>query len=154
MRNGPLTRADHLANNQVVWPEVDTPRGDLDEEYTCVEVLGEIEGVDGADSSVALKVFFLVRPPLCNEPPLAAGARLILVPYTTPMFRTWTATINVAAALVGGVRTLIGARLSERVRDTAMRSIGLVTLLVGLQSFLRFHRTSTQLVPTRKRERR
>jgi hypothetical protein len=62
MRNGPLTRADHLANNQVVWPEVDTPRGDLDEEYTCVEVLGEIEGVDGADSSVALKVFSLFVP--------------------------------------------------------------------------------------------
>jgi uncharacterized membrane protein YqgA involved in biofilm formation len=70
------------------------------------------------------------------------------------MFGAWTATINVAAAMVGSIKTLIGARLSERMRDIAMHSIGLVTLLVGLQAFLRFHRTSTQLVPTRKRKRR
>jgi hypothetical protein len=115
-------------------------------------VLGEIVGVDGADGFVALKVFFLLRPPLCNESPLAAAARLILVPYTTPMFAAWTATINVTAALVGSMRTLIGARLSERMRDLAMRSIGLVTPLVGHEAFLRFRRTSTQLVPIRKRE--
>jgi hypothetical protein len=62
MRNGPLIRADRLAKNQVVWLEVDAPGGNLDEEYTCVEVLGEIEGVDGADGSIALKVFFFFVP--------------------------------------------------------------------------------------------
>jgi hypothetical protein len=64
MRIGPLIRADRLANNQVVWLKDDAPRGDLDEECTCVEVLGEIEGVDEADGSVALKVFFFFVPAL------------------------------------------------------------------------------------------
>jgi uncharacterized protein len=47
--------------------------------------------------------------------------------------------INVVAVLVGaGVGMLVGARLSEGMRETAMHAIGLVTLLVGIQSFLRF----------------
>jgi uncharacterized protein len=45
--------------------------------------------------------------------------------------------INVVAVLVGGgIGTLVGARLSEGMRKTAMHAIGLVTLLVGIQSFL------------------
>ena len=47
--------------------------------------------------------------------------------------------INVVAVLVGaGVGMLIGTRLSKGMRETAMHAIGLVTLLVGIQSFLRF----------------
>src|SRR3712207_2203111 len=53
--------------------------------------------------------------------------------------------INVVAVLVGGgIGTLVGARLSEGMRQTAMHAIGLVTLLVGIQSFLRF---DNRLVP-------
>ena len=44
--------------------------------------------------------------------------------------------INVVAVVVGaGIGTLVGARLSEGMRETAMHAIGLVTLLVGIQSF-------------------
>jgi uncharacterized protein len=47
--------------------------------------------------------------------------------------------------LVGaGIGTLVGARLPERMRQTAMHAIGLVTVLVGMQSFLRF---ANPLVP-------
>ena len=47
--------------------------------------------------------------------------------------------INVVAVLVGGgIGTLVGARLSEGMRETAMNAIGLVTVLVGVQSFLRY----------------
>lgn len=47
--------------------------------------------------------------------------------------------INVAAVLAGaGLGILIGARLSEGMRQIAMNAIGLVTVLVGIQSFLRF----------------
>ena len=47
--------------------------------------------------------------------------------------------INVAAVLIGGgIGTLVGARLSEGMRETAMSAIGLVTVLVGVHSFLRF----------------
>ena len=55
--------------------------------------------------------------------------------------------INVVAVLVGGgIGTFIGTRLSERMRETAMHAIGLVTLLVGVQSFLRFDNALVPLV--------
>jgi uncharacterized protein len=47
--------------------------------------------------------------------------------------------INVVTVLAGGsLGTSIGARLSEGRRETAMNAIGLVTVLVGIQRFLRF----------------
>jgi len=55
--------------------------------------------------------------------------------------------INVVAVLAGaGIGTLVGARLSEGMRETAMHAIGLVTLLVGIQSFLRFDNPLVPLV--------
>lgn len=45
--------------------------------------------------------------------------------------------INVAAILVGGgVGTLVGAKLPEKVRQTAMQAIGIIALLVGVANFL------------------
>ncbi|MDQ4062878.1 MAG: DUF554 domain-containing protein [Actinomycetota bacterium] len=62
------------------------------------------------------------------------------------MFGVGTA-INVVAVLVGGsIGTVVGARLSEGMRETAMQAIGLVTLLVGVQSFLRFDNALVPLV--------
>jgi uncharacterized membrane protein YqgA involved in biofilm formation len=53
--------------------------------------------------------------------------------------------INTLAVLVGaGIGTLVGARLPQRMRQTAMHALGLVTVLVGIQSFLRF---ANPLVP-------
>lgn len=53
--------------------------------------------------------------------------------------------INVVAVLVGGgIGTLVGARLPEQMRRTAMQAIGIVTLLVGISNFLEF---SNPLVP-------
>lgn len=55
--------------------------------------------------------------------------------------------INVVAVLVGGgIGTLVGARLPERMRDTAMHAIGIVTLLVGVQNFLEFDNPLVPLV--------
>ena len=55
--------------------------------------------------------------------------------------------INVAAVVAGaGLRTLVGARISEGMRETAMHAIGLVTVLVGIQSFLRFDNPLVPLV--------
>src|SRR3712207_9255684 len=55
--------------------------------------------------------------------------------------------INVVAVLVGaGIGTLVDARLSEGMRAMAMHAIGLVTLLVGIQSFLRFDNPLVPLV--------
>jgi len=55
--------------------------------------------------------------------------------------------INVVAVLVGGgVGTLAGARLPRRMRETAMQAIGLVTLLIGVQSFLEFDNPLVPLV--------
>ncbi len=60
------------------------------------------------------------------------------------MMGTGTA-INVAAVLVGGgIGTLVGAKLPERMRQTAMQAIGIVTLLVGVSNFLEY---SNPLVP-------
>ncbi len=57
--------------------------------------------------------------------------------------------INVVAVLAGGgIGTLVGARLPEAMRDTAMQAIGIVTLLVGVSNFLVLATTSTQKVPT------
>jgi uncharacterized protein len=57
--------------------------------------------------------------------------------------------INVVAVLVGGgIGTLLGAKLPEAMRGTAMQAIGIVTLLVGVANFLVFDTTSTQLMPT------
>jgi uncharacterized protein len=55
--------------------------------------------------------------------------------------------INTLAVLVGaGIGTLVGARLPEWMRQTAMHAIGLVTVLVGIQSFLRFDNPLVPLV--------
>ena len=55
--------------------------------------------------------------------------------------------INTLAVLVGaGIGTLVGARLPERMRQTAMHALGLVTVLVGIQSFLRFDNPLVPLV--------
>ena len=57
--------------------------------------------------------------------------------------------INVVAVLAGGgVGTLVGGRLPEAMRHTAMQAIGIVTLLVRVSNFLRLDRTCTQIVPT------
>jgi uncharacterized membrane protein YqgA involved in biofilm formation len=55
--------------------------------------------------------------------------------------------INTSAVLVGaGIGTLVGARLPEGMRQTAMHALGLVTVLVGIQSFLRFDNPLVPLV--------
>jgi uncharacterized membrane protein YqgA involved in biofilm formation len=55
--------------------------------------------------------------------------------------------INVVTVLTGAsLGTVIGARLSEGMRETAMHAIGLVTVLVGIQSFLRFDNPLVPLV--------
>jgi uncharacterized protein len=55
--------------------------------------------------------------------------------------------INTLAVLVGaGIGALVGARLPEGMRQTAMHAIGLVTVLVGIQSFLRFDNPLVPLV--------
>jgi uncharacterized protein len=55
--------------------------------------------------------------------------------------------INTLAVLVGaGIGTLVGARLPEGMRQTAMHALGLVTVLVGIQSFLRFDNPLVPLV--------
>ena len=62
------------------------------------------------------------------------------------MIGTGTA-INIAAVLAGGtLGTVVGSRLSEGMRETAMNAIGLVTVLVGIQSFLRFDNPLVPLV--------
>jgi uncharacterized protein len=68
------------------------------------------------------------------------------VSYTTGPMGLGTA-INVVAVLIGGgIGTLVGARLSGGMRETAMNAIGLVTVLVGVQSFLRFDNVLVPLV--------
>jgi uncharacterized protein len=55
--------------------------------------------------------------------------------------------INVIAVLAGGgIGTIAGAKLPDNMRETAMRAIGIVTLLVGVQSFLRFDNVLVPLV--------
>ncbi len=58
-------------------------------------------------------------------------------------------TINVVAVLVGGgIGTLVGTKLPEQMRATAMHAIGLVTLLVGVANFLEFENPLVPLVST------
>jgi len=46
--------------------------------------------------------------------------------------------INIATVLVGGIAgTVLGSRLSERIRETVLHGLGLVTLAVGLQLTLK-----------------
>jgi uncharacterized membrane protein YqgA involved in biofilm formation len=55
--------------------------------------------------------------------------------------------INVVAVLVGGgIGTLVGAKLPETVRHTAMQAIGIVTLLVGVSNFLEYDNPLVPLV--------
>jgi len=55
--------------------------------------------------------------------------------------------INIVTVLAGGtLGIVIGARLSQGMRETAMNAIGLVTILVGIQSFLRFDNPLVPLV--------
>ena len=55
--------------------------------------------------------------------------------------------INVIAVLVGGgLGALVGARLPEAMRQTAMQAIGLVTLLIGVSNFLKFDNPLVPLV--------
>ena len=62
------------------------------------------------------------------------------------MIGTGTA-INIVTVLAGGtLGIVIGAWLSEGMRETAMNAIGLVTVLVGIQSFLRFENPLVPLV--------
>jgi uncharacterized membrane protein YqgA involved in biofilm formation len=47
--------------------------------------------------------------------------------------------INVVAVLVGGgIGTLVGTKLPETMRHTALQAIGIVTLLVGISNFLEY----------------
>ena len=53
--------------------------------------------------------------------------------------------INVVAVLAGGsVGALVGTRLPDMMRETAMRAIGLITILIGVSNFLE---TDDLLVP-------
>jgi uncharacterized membrane protein YqgA involved in biofilm formation len=53
--------------------------------------------------------------------------------------------INVVAVLAGGsIGALVGTRLPARMRETAMRTIGLITILIGVSNFLE---TDDLLVP-------
>ena len=55
--------------------------------------------------------------------------------------------INVVAVLVGGgIGTLAGAKLPERMRQTAMQAIGIIVLLVGVTNFLEFDNPLVPLV--------
>ena len=55
--------------------------------------------------------------------------------------------INVVAVLVGGgIGILVGAKLPEAMRHTAMQAIGIVTLLVGISSFLEYENPLVALV--------
>lgn len=64
--------------------------------------------------------------------------------YTPTLMGTGTI-INVIAVLIGGgIGTLVGARLPEGIRTTAMSAIGVVTLLIGVQNFFE---TDNPLIP-------
>jgi uncharacterized membrane protein YqgA involved in biofilm formation len=55
--------------------------------------------------------------------------------------------INVVAVLAGGaIGTLVGAKLPEAMRHTAMQAIGIVTLLVGVSNFLEHDNALVPLV--------
>jgi len=55
--------------------------------------------------------------------------------------------INVVAVMAGGgIGTIVGARLSEGMRETAIHAIGIVTLLVGVSNFLEYDNPLVPLV--------
>src|SRR5215210_9291673 len=55
--------------------------------------------------------------------------------------------INVVAVMAGGgIGTIVGARLSEGMRETAIHAIGIVTLLVGVLNFLKYDNILLPLV--------
>lgn len=55
--------------------------------------------------------------------------------------------INVVAVLAGGsIGTLVGAKLPEAMRRTAIQAIGIVTLLVGVSNFLEYDNPLVPLV--------
>lgn len=55
--------------------------------------------------------------------------------------------INVATVLAGGtIGTLAGARLPQRIRESAMHAIGIVTLLVGVSDFLKYDNPLVPLI--------
>lgn len=55
--------------------------------------------------------------------------------------------INVVAVLAGGgAGTLLGARLPERIRHSAMHAIGIVTLLIGVSNFIEYANVIVLLV--------
>ena len=55
--------------------------------------------------------------------------------------------VNVVAVLAGGgLGTLLGARLPQEMRQTAVQAIGLVTLLIGVANFLEFDNPLVPLV--------
>ena len=55
--------------------------------------------------------------------------------------------INVVAVLIGGgIGTLVGAKLPEKMRFSAMAAIGIVTLLVGIANFIEFDNPLVPLV--------
>src|SRR5918994_391544 len=71
---------------------------------------------------------------------------LSVCPTLERVIGTGTA-INIVTVLAGGsLGTLVGGRLSEGMRETATHAIGLVTVLVGIQSFLRFDNPLVPLV--------
>jgi uncharacterized membrane protein YqgA involved in biofilm formation len=51
-----------------------------------------------------------------------------------------------AVLVGGGVGTIVGSRLPEGMRRTAMQAIGIVTLLIGIQNFLEFDNPLVPLV--------
>ena len=51
-----------------------------------------------------------------------------------------------AVLVGGGVGTIVGRRLPEGMRRTAMQAIGIVTLLIGIQNFLEFDNPLVPLV--------
>jgi uncharacterized membrane protein YqgA involved in biofilm formation len=55
--------------------------------------------------------------------------------------------INIVAVLAGGsLGVFVGSRLPERMRETAMQAIGLVTVLIGVSNFLEFGNPLVPLV--------
>lgn len=55
--------------------------------------------------------------------------------------------INVVAVLIGGgIGTLVGAKLPEKMRSSAMAAIGIVTLLVGIANSIEFDNPLVPLV--------
>jgi hypothetical protein len=85
------------------------------------------------------------RPPFCRR--VIAKHRDDPKPILGSALGSGT-TINVFAVPVGGIGTLAGARLPEKMRITAMQAVGIETLLVGVGNSLERDGTSTRIVLT------